>query len=292
MPGRYELAGRGREPDPGALVPGGDAEVRRLRERPDDREVIGRQGAQTGVDAEGAGVAQDREEPRGAAGDRARHGQLDLVVEADVLAARAEQRGAGRRRLDDHRDLQRGVVGLDGGDVPSLRELAPEADRRALEHDDVALARPDRERQACGVEQRRAPDAGADDDHAGVDPPAVGLDRGDAAAAAAHDPLDRDPGAELGPEPQGGADERGGGEPRLDLRVVRIQHPAGQIRRRARLLAAQRVGVEHLAGDAETGEGSRTLGGGDQLLRRLGDDDAALAVVLEVVVELPGERGP
>ena len=72
VPGGDELAGRRREADAGALVAGGHAEVRRLRERADDRHVVGRQRAQAGVHPQRAGVVQDREEARGAAGDRAR----------------------------------------------------------------------------------------------------------------------------------------------------------------------------------------------------------------------------
>ena len=150
VPGGDELAGGGREADAGALVAGRDAEVRRLGERADDRHVV----------RASAGAGRRR---RAARGRRCRIGKKraarraiapatsisTVAVEADVLAAGAEQRGAARRGLDDHRDLQRGVVvGLDGGDVARLAELAPEHDRRALEHDDLALARRDRDRQA------------------------------------------------------------------------------------------------------------------------------------------------
>ena len=90
----------------------------------------------------------------------------------------------------------------------------------------------------------------------------------------------------------GGADQRGGREPRLELRVPGVEHAARQVVRGVRFLAPQRLGVQHLAGDAETGEDARPLGGGGQLLLGLGDDDAALAVVLEVVRELARRARP
>ena len=72
----------GREADARALVAGRDADVRRLGERADDRDVVRRQRPQAGVDAQRAGVVEDREEAGGAAGDRARDAELDLAVEA------------------------------------------------------------------------------------------------------------------------------------------------------------------------------------------------------------------
>ena len=292
MPGGDELAGGGGEADAGALVAGGDADVRRFGERPDDRHVIGRQRAQAGVDAQCAGVAQDREEARGAAGDRARDGDLHLAVEADVLAARAQQRRAARCGLHDHRDLQFGVVGLDRGDVARLAQLAVEDHRGALEHHDLALARRDRDRQPGGRQQLGGPDAGGDHHRARGHPARAGLDAGRAPVGAAQELVHPLVGDELRTARDGRADQRGGGEPRLELRVARVQDAARQVVRRVRLLAPQRVGVQHLAGDAQPGEHPCALGGRGLLVLGLGDHDAALAVVLEVVGQLGRERLP
>ena len=122
-----ELAGGRREADAGALVAGRDADVRRLGERADDRHVVGRQRAQAGVDAQRAGVAAGpgRSARRGG---RSRRRPTSSTSRSKPTCWRLEPSSAvpRRRRLDDHRDLQRGVVGLDGGDVAGLAELAAE----------------------------------------------------------------------------------------------------------------------------------------------------------------------
>ena len=214
----------GARPMPGALVAGRDADVRRLGERADDRHVV-RASAAAGRRRRAARGHRSGPGRTARRGGRSRPRPRASTSRSKPTCWRlgAEQRRAARRGLDDHRDLQRGVVGLDGGDVAGLAELAAEPNRRALEHDDLALAGRDRDGQAGGPQQRRAstrrPRRRPRRRRRARRPSRRAVARPDAPSA--HDAPHRRRRGQLGARGAGRAHQRGGREPRLELGVVR-----------------------------------------------------------------------
>ena len=256
------------------------------------RQVVGAERPQAGVHAQDPQLAQHGEEARRAPGHGRGDVEIDLDVEAAVLAAASQQRRPAGRRLDHHRDLEAVAVRLDGRHVPGLAQLSPEPHRGALHHEDLALARRHRDVEPRRRQHRRRPHARGDHDRAGRDPAARGADRRRAPVAAALDALDGRPLDEAHTRSSRRPHQRRRREPWLELGIARIEHAAGQVGRAVRLLLAQGRGVEDLAGDPEGGERRGALAHGSQLRLRLGHDHAALAVVLEVVGQLAGQRAP